>query len=159
MKEIKLTINGSEYSVTIEKFGSEEAKVVVNGTNYTVGLADLGIERAAREGNIIPTVSSNPTPVDVVVPKAAPRRKKASTPKPVAMHYDESTAVLAPLPGLIMNVLAEVGDEIKSGQNVVIMEAMKMENHIPSNITGVVTEIRVKTGDTVPEGHALMILE
>ena len=68
-------------------------------------------------------------------------------------------AIYSPLPGLILEVKVKVGDQIKQGQDVIIMEAMKMENHIASGMSGTVKELMVKNGDSIPEGQLLMVLE
>ena len=67
--------------------------------------------------------------------------------------------VEAPLPGRIIDICVKVGDEIKSGQTVAILEAMKMENSIPTNYTGKVKQILVAVGDAVPAGGVLVEVE
>ena len=67
--------------------------------------------------------------------------------------------VEAPLPGRIIDICVKVGDEIKSGQTVAILEAMKMENSIPTNYAGKVKQILVAVGDAVPAGGVLVEVE
>ena len=67
--------------------------------------------------------------------------------------------VEAPLPGRIIDIYVKVGDEIKSGQTVAILEAMKMENNIPTNYSGKVKQILVAVGDAVPAGGVLVEVE
>ncbi|MCZ7534799.1 MAG: hypothetical protein M5T61_01890 [Acidimicrobiia bacterium] len=61
--------------------------------------------------------------------------------------------------GTIVKVLAEVGAEVEVGQALLVLEAMKMENHINAEISGVVREVRVAVGDSVGTGDALVVLE
>jgi acetyl-CoA carboxylase biotin carboxyl carrier protein len=70
-----------------------------------------------------------------------------------------ATEILAPMPGTIINVLVKVGDEVLEYQEVVILEAMKMENAIPTPEAGKVKEIKVKKDDKVSTNQVLMILE
>ena len=70
-----------------------------------------------------------------------------------------ASSILAPLPGLILKIMVKVGDIVKPGQEVIIMEAMKMENEIQSHIRGTVREIKFKEGDSISEGDVLIVLE
>jgi biotin carboxyl carrier protein len=63
--------------------------------------------------------------------------------------------VKAPIPGLIAQIRVAVGDEVKIGQSLMILEAMKMQNELRASKSGVVTEILVNTGDTVSRGQVL----
>ena len=67
--------------------------------------------------------------------------------------------ILAPMPGTIINILVNVGDEVLEYQEVVILEAMKMENAIPTPEAGKVKEIKVKVDDKVSTDQVLMVLE
>ena len=68
-------------------------------------------------------------------------------------------AVVAPIPGLILQIKVKVGDAVSAGQVVAIMEAMKMENNISSNISGTVTAIRAGEGSQVTTGDVIMVIE
>lgn len=83
------------------------------------------------------------------VQKSAPIEKK-----PVA----SGKAVVAPLPGVIIGVKVGVGDVVKAGQVVAVLEAMKMENDIQSEFDGTVTAVNVAQGDSVLEGAAIVII-
>lgn len=72
---------------------------------------------------------------------------------------DGIAEILAPMPGKIVRVLASVGDEIKSGDSVIVVEAMKMQNEMKSPKDGTVKEIRAQAGDTVNGGDVLAIIE
>ena len=61
--------------------------------------------------------------------------------------------------GTIVKVLVEVGQTVEAGQSVVVLEAMKMENQIEADKSGVVKAINVKTGDTVGAGDIVVIIE
>ncbi len=70
-----------------------------------------------------------------------------------------SKEILAPMPGTIINILVNEGDEILEYQEVVILEAMKMENAIPSPDAGVVNEIKVTVDDKVSTNQVLIIID
>ena len=67
-----------------------------------------------------------------------------------------SGSVTAPLPGIIVEVTCKVGDEVKAGQQVVVLEAMKMQNPLPAPVDGEVKNIYVKSGDAVVVGQVLV---
>ena len=149
-KELKLEINGEEYAVVINNFTAYDATLTVNGREYTVGLKDLGIDQIAD-----------------VNPKAAAVKKETETarksrPAPSLHRPAEivnAKSIMAPLPGLILDVFVKPGDEVKSGQRLLMLEAMKMENEVNATQDGVVQEVRFKEGDSVNQGEDLIILE
>ena len=67
--------------------------------------------------------------------------------------------IAAPMQGTIIKLLVEAGDTVEAGQAVVVLEAMKMENHINAETSGTVKEIRVAEGDTVGTGDVLLVIE
>lgn len=67
--------------------------------------------------------------------------------------------IIAKMPGKIVKILAQVGEEVHDGQSIIIMEAMKMENELKAHSKGVIKEIRVKEGDSVEAGTLLVVLE
>ncbi len=67
--------------------------------------------------------------------------------------------VLAPMPGTIVTMLVSEGDQVQEDQDVLILEAMKMENPIAAPDTGAVASIKVKVGDKVDTGQVLMTIE
>ena len=143
MKEYKYKIDGNDYQVAINEVGETAAKVTVNGTEYTVEW-----EKPVEE-----------KPVVKVQPVAA---KPAATPAPAAPAATapvSGNAIKTPLPGVIIDVKVAVGDTVKKGQTVVVLEAMKMENNINADRDGKVVAIQVAKGDTVADGAALVVLE
>ena len=143
MKEYKYTIDGNKYDVAINEVGETTAKVTVNGTEYTVER-----EKPVEE-----------KPVVKVQPVAAkPAAATAAAPAPAAAPVS-GNAIKTPLPGVIIDVKVNVGDTVKKGDTVVVLEAMKMENNINADRDGKVVAIQVAKGDTVADGAALIVLE
>ena len=72
---------------------------------------------------------------------------------------ESEKTVAAPMPGLVVRVEVEVGQHVRAGQGVVIVEAMKMENELKAPADGVVARIEVQPGQTVDKGATLIVLE
>jgi biotin carboxyl carrier protein len=151
-KEMRFEINGREYSVIISEFDAYKAVVAVNGKKFTVGIKDLGIEQIA---------DVKPRPVHSAHTDAG-HGATTQAGQESSYHRPESvlhaSSVVSPLPGLIQRIFVRVGETVKIGQPVLILEAMKMENEITSNSAGIVSEIKCREGDSVPEGAVLIVL-
>ena len=143
MKSFKYTINGNVYKVHINSVVDDTAEVEVNGTPYSVQL-----EKPAKK--------------QVVTLKRPAQAPTTSTGAPVVSRPTTSgsaAAVKSPLPGVILSVDCKVGDVVKRGQKLLILEAMKMENNINADRDGKITEIKVNKGDSVLEGADLVVIE
>ena len=144
MKEYRYTIDGNKYEVDINEVNDTTAKVTVNGAEYTVEW-----EKPVEE-----------KPVVKVQPVAAKPATTAATPAaaPAAAAVN-GHAIKTPLPGVIIDVKVNVGDAVKKGDTVVVLEAMKMENNINADRDGKVTAVQVAKGDTVADGAVLIVIE
>lgn len=74
-------------------------------------------------------------------------------------HKPEAGDVISHLPGTIIRVMVEKGQEVEKGQLLLIHEAMKMQNRVVAPIAGIVTELDVKEGDKIPKGHLMVRIE
>ena len=144
MKEYKYKINGNLYNVVIGDIEENIAHVEVNGTHYTVEMEKK------------PKAAPAPKPVARPVAKPAAAPAAAPVAKPAA---SAKSGVKSPLPGVILDIKVNVGDEVKKGQTIIILEAMKMENSINADKDGKVTAINVSKGESVLEGTDLVIIE
>jgi oxaloacetate decarboxylase alpha subunit/pyruvate carboxylase subunit B len=68
------------------------------------------------------------------------------------------TPVIAPMPGMVVRVAKKAGDPVEKGETVVMLEAMKMQNAIPSPAGGAIAELRCKIGDSVAKGAVLCVI-
>ena len=159
MKEYKYKINGNEYSVAIIDLEGDKAAVEVNGVSYQVDILTEGYTAPA------PRPAAKPAP-PAPAPAAAPAAP-APAPQPIApaapaaepaAPAGKGTAVQSPLPGVILDIKVAVGDQVKAGQTVAILEAMKMENNINAECDGVITAIKVSKGDNILEGSDIVII-
>ena len=138
MKSFKYTINGIVYKVVVNSIEDTVAKVEVNGTPYKV-------------------IMNKPVKKEVVtITRPA---QAAVTPISRPAMGSEPGTIQSPLPGTIVEVLCKVGDTVKQGQKLVVLEAMKMENAINSDRAGVIKEVKVNKGDAVMEGAELIIIK
>ncbi len=140
MKEYKYKINGNTYKVTIGTIEDNIAHVEVNGTPYNVEMEK--VQKTVTRPVVRP-VSTTPA-----APTATVSRPAAS-----------KSGVKTPLPGVILDVKVHVGDMVKRGQVIIILEAMKMENTIVADKDGKVTAVYVSKGDSVLEGTDLVTIE
>jgi biotin carboxyl carrier protein len=67
--------------------------------------------------------------------------------------------IVAPMPGKVVRLLVSAGDRIEEGQGLIVVEAMKMQNEMKSPKTGLVVEVKTKTGATVSAGEILVVIE
>jgi biotin carboxyl carrier protein len=160
MKEYKYKINGNEYSVAIIDLEGDKAAVEVNGVSYQVDILTEGYTAPA------PGPAAKPAAAPAPAPAAAPAAP-APAPQPIApaapaaepaAPAGKGTAVQSPLPGVILDIKVAVGDQVKAGQTVAILEAMKMENNINAECDGVITAIKVSKGDNILEGSDIVII-
>lgn len=143
MKEYKYKIDGKEYAVKIDKIEGDQAQLEVNGTPYSVEII--------QEKKETPKVAKS-------TPKSAPAATAAPAPAATPASTGKGKAVKAPLPGVIISVDVQVGQQVKRGQQVAVLEAMKMENGINAECDGTITEIKVKAGDSILEGTDILII-
>ena len=145
MKEYKYKINGNLYNVVIGDIEDNIAHVEVNGTHYTVEMEKKPKAEVAK-----------PVVRPVAKPAAAP---VAAAPAAKPAAGGAKSGVKSPLPGVILDIKVNVGDEVKKGQTIIILEAMKMENSINADRDGKITSIKVSKGESVLEGTDLVIIE
>jgi biotin carboxyl carrier protein len=155
MKNYKFTIHGNKYSVDIVDIEDQVAIVEVNGAPYQVEL-DMEVRKPAHRavikvgGQTAPPVSSL-TPSQAM-PKIDPVPQAAAAPS-------GGSIIKSPLPGVVLDIYVKVGDHVKQGQHIVLLEAMKMENNIDADKEGVVKEVRVQRNNSVMEGDVLVVIE
>ncbi|MCC3658812.1 biotin/lipoyl-binding protein [Ruminococcus albus] len=111
--------------------------ITVNGKAYDVAVEEVGGSAAAA-------------PV-----AAAP---VAAAPAPAAAPVADGTKVTAPMPGTILDIKVAVGDTVKSGQAICVLEAMKMENDVNAPCDGKVLSVNTTKGSAVETGAVLAVI-
>lgn len=156
MKQYNFNINGNEYSVTINSVEGNVADVTVVAS-YKVQLG--GGQTISVQPSAAPAAQPAPAPQAApaaAAPKAEPVQAAPSAPAPAAAGPGKP--VTSPLPGVIVEISVKVGDSVKAGQQVAVLEAMKMENAIEADHAGTVTAIHVNKGDSVLEGVPIVTI-
>lgn len=130
--------------------GLRTYNVYIGDEYYRVDVEAAGSSLAANPSLRVAT----PSPLEGATP-AAEKKEDAASPRVAA---EGETPIVAQMPGIIISYEVEVGEEVKSGDTVVILEAMKMQNSLPAPLTGKVTAINFKPGDKVDKGDVLAII-
>ena len=137
MKNFNFKIAGRDYTTKVEEQENGTLLVTVNGKTYEVNMPE---QAHAIHKTIARPAAAATTPA---APSATPAAAKANT-------------MSAPLPGTITKILVQVGQQVKAGETVLVMEAMKMENNITAEFDGTVKAILVQQGAQVQSGDALV---
>lgn len=147
MSRYDLKIDGVPYAVEIAEISGGRATVRVNGISYRVELPTGG----TSSGTPAPAVRS------AVAPEAA---APGSGPAPVLPPCDPGAgeAIVAPMPGQVLEVLVKEGDPVEAGSTVLLMEAMKMENEIKSHVAGRIVSVRAAKGQSVSVNEVLVLI-
>ncbi len=132
MKQYNITVNGTAYAVEVEEIGGSSAPVAAP--------------------------AAAPAPV-AAAPAAAPAPAAKPAAAPAAAPSAGATVISSPMPGTILDVKVTPGQAIKSGQVLVILEAMKMENEIMSPVDGVIDVVTTTKGSSVNAGDLLLTIK
>jgi pyruvate carboxylase subunit B len=139
-----------------------EVSVDPQGGPPVINIAQAGLAMPS----VAPMAPVAAAPPAAAKPAAAPAGaakpaapKSAAAPAAPAAAGAKGTPMTAPMPGMIVSYAKNVGDTVSQGETVVVLEAMKMENALPAPVSGTVTAIHFKSGDTVPKGAVLCNIE
>ena len=141
---LRIRVGGNWYSVEVGDLSRSPVQVTVDGETFTVEVDGLPGHTSAR-----PRRGRTQTP-GILVPPPASR---------VNPTGGDGNFIRSPMPGRVISILVRPGDAVSVGQEVCVVEAMKMEQSIRSPQNGVVKEIRVQPMDSVRTNDPLMELE
>lgn len=167
MATYKVKAYGKEYTVEVIEQASG-ARIIVEGYSFEVESAAPGsvpgqTAAGARPAAARPSDATGAPAAAAAAPAAkapAAKKKPAAKAAPAARPAAAGAgSVVAPIPGVITKVCVAEGEQVKAGQTVVKLEAMKMENDITALTSGVVKEVGVSEGDEVSEGQLLVMVE
>jgi pyruvate carboxylase subunit B len=161
------TVDGMTYEISVEPHG----RVVVDGVELAADMRAAGgqayslllenasheilLETAAERSDLYPVIVSGRRYVVRVQDERSRRLAQADR----RIHVsDAEQALKAPIPGLVVKVLVEAGQEVQEGETLLILEAMKMENELRAPRQGTVHEIRTEPGAQVASGQVLLTL-
>ena len=141
MKTFKYIIDGKEYQVEITDVVDNKAQVTVNGKDFQVEM------------------EAQPEAEKKTVTQLPKTDEKVETGPSTTGQVNTEQAIKAPLPGVITEIKVSVGDQVKAGDTVVVLEAMKMANNIEAEKDGTVTAICIKQGESVMEDTPMVVIE
>jgi len=181
--ERNILVNGKKYKIKLLKPDKGTHLLAeVNGKKYEVGSTNnpnpntqfsikignrsykIELEKTHRNAPFPIKVNDKLFMVQYETPnQATSLQKKEPTlstimRKPVRKLVEEDM-IVSPMPGTIVSLQTKVGDSVKVGDVVCVLEAMKMENEITSPLAGIIEEIRIKEGDKVDKGKALIKID
>lgn len=149
MPTYRVTVDGHVYTVEVIDPYTEPVQAVVEGEVFEVVVeAPAGVRSESPSATAPPTAVPTPAPGEA---EAAPKPEA-----PMSATGGDAEQIFAPLPGTIVAISVKVGDHVSHGQELCVLEAMKMNNPIRATRTGVVKEILVNVGDQVQHGAPLM---
>ena len=143
-KEFSFKINGAEYKCAVEEIEAGLTEVTVNGKKYTV----------ETEKPVAPAPKAAPKAAPAPAPAPAPAAPKAAP----AAAAAAGAQVKSPLPGSVVKVCVNEGQDVKKGDTLLILESMKMENPILAEQDGKVAQVAVAAGQTVMQDDLLVVL-
>ncbi|MCD4678911.1 MAG: acetyl-CoA carboxylase biotin carboxyl carrier protein subunit [Bacteroidales bacterium] len=146
---LKVRVDDIEYTLDLGMVERGVHSILYKGKSYNVEL----VEAEHSKKYVINTYKKS-YEVEVVDAEAKYMKNRK---KPLLEGSENS--IISPMPGKVVKIPVEVGEEVKKGQTVIIVSAMKMENEYKSTVDGIVKQILVKEDDTVDGNQPLVILE
>ena len=143
-RKIKITIDGTSYLVEVKDINADPIEMTVDGEKVSV---TFGAEDTAKPK---PSIETKDVKVDEVTEDDL---KVPETPKIVSGPIKDFTA---PMPGMIISIAVKVGDQVVPGDEICVLEAMKMQQTLRAEWTGVVDEIHVETGQQIQGGDKIL---
>ncbi|HQP84523.1 MAG TPA: carboxylase, partial [Candidatus Syntrophosphaera thermopropionivorans] len=144
--------------------GLRQFDVFVDDEYFLVEVSEKGVPHIVHSAK----VASNPQvqPSQTSNPQSSPQPVK-NNPQPVpnqssvqtASTAVEGTPVTAPMPGMLVRYEKKVGDKVKVGETLLVLEAMKMYNNIPSPVEGTVVSTPLNAGDSVGKGDVMIVVK
>ncbi len=135
--------------------GVRTFNVFIDGDYYEVDVDPVG---GSPSISFAPPVAAAPPPVQSPPAQPAAAPAKASQKKAAAAASVDGTKVIAPMPGMVIRYLVKVGDKVKTGDPLLILEAMKMQNNVPSPVDGEVKAIGFEPGASVQTNDVLAVV-
>jgi biotin carboxyl carrier protein len=142
-------VGGRAYELEARELGGGEYLLMHGGRVYECSVSADAVARGAAEVSL----KGRAYNVRLTDPKHLRGAGAAGA------HDSGRAQVVAPMPGKVVRVLVEEGQQVEAGQGVVVVEAMKMQNEMKSPKAGAVAELRVSPGATVNAGDVLLVIE
>ncbi|MBP8645862.1 MAG: hypothetical protein KBH99_07065 [Syntrophobacteraceae bacterium] len=171
MRRYTVEVKGKQYVIDVQELSADRFRVILDDQVFEVHLsADQDLAEARITPQILPARAEDeaaierpttsyhpPHPDSLEKPPSVPT--PPLPPKPHLPGDEPRREITAPMPGVILSVEVQPGDEIRRGQTVVILEAMKMKNPVKSPRDGLVAEVMARPGQSVGYGDVLVRFE
>jgi len=145
-----VTVHGKQYIVEVPDPRARPVRAIVDGEVVEVNVASAPASAPA------PAPASTPVPVAAPVASSAPAPEAQPAPATSDGILEE---IKAPLPGTVVSIGVNVGERVEHGQELCVLEAMKMNNPIRANQPGVIRKLFITVGQQVEHGAPLMAIE
>ncbi len=162
MRRYTLDIRGRTYVVDVDEQGGDRFKVVVGDETFDVEIiGDQSLAEASITPSLVPAEGRARTGAPPVA-ATAPAAKREAVPRPPPKPAPRAGggggvgALVAPMPGVILAVSVQPGDVVTRGQEVAVLEAMKMQNSVKSPRDGTIAEVCVAAGQAIGHGDAIV---
>ncbi len=139
--------------------GMREFDIYIGEEYFKVEVAEKGGTPRVVSRAPAPAAAPAPAPVAAPTPAASPAPAAAPAPKAAPVASADGTPINAPMPGMFVEYKKNVGDKVEVGETVLVLEAMKMYNNIPSPVQGTVAAAPFGSGDTVSKGDVLIVIK
>ena len=146
MKKFKFSIDNNPFEVAVTELENGQIDVEVNGSNYIVTIDREGTKAANAPAPKVAPVATPKAAAPAAAPKAA---APAAAPATAPAAGGAVKTVKSALPGSVTKLVMEVGQAVKKGDTVMMIEAMKMENEIKAECDGTLAKFHVATGQSV----------
>jgi biotin carboxyl carrier protein len=154
MRRYHLRLRDRQFTIDVQELSAERFAVVVDGQSFDVTLSG---DEDLPEVAVTPALASAGAPTRIALPtvpeRPAPAAAAAAVPRPRARG---SATLCAPMPGVILELFVKPGDVVQRGQQVAVLDAMKMHNAIGAPSAGTVVEVCVAAGQAVGHGDAIL---
>jgi biotin carboxyl carrier protein len=151
---VQAEIDGRKYTLAVRESGAGGYVLISAASVSAASVFDCRVDGPPDSGKAVEVVVGvTQYSVTLIDPK---RLRGASG---VVAHADEAARIVAPMPGKVVRVLVNVGDQVEAGAGIVVVEAMKMQNEMKSPKAGTVAALHVEVGSTVNAGDVLAVVE
>ena len=157
MRRYTLEIRGRTFVVDVDEQGGDRFRVAVGDETFDVEiLGDQSLTEATITPSLAPTARRAPAAAPAAGAAPAGAAAKREAPPPAPRPGGGGGALVAPMPGVILEVSVKAGDTVARGQEVAVLEAMKMQNSVKSPRDGTIAEVCVAPGQAVGHGDAIV---
>jgi biotin carboxyl carrier protein len=146
---LTVAVDNDIYEVDLVKVGNGEYSVLYKGKSYNIEVIESTDPKHYTVNTFYFTYG-----MEVIDAETRYLRSREQT----GAHHGENI-IRSPMPGKVVKILVNVGDEVEAGQTVIIVSAMKMESEFKAGKAGVVAEIAVNEGDTIDGNQIMVVVE